>query len=430
MKKTPKWRNSSSTRWSVRARAWMRMQLMPFSVLHPQAMMGLFLCRFGRSFTRDRVSASTALAFLFAWAVAVSTLPGSVQAQETYDPVDRVYATGAIFETEEELAGRPRTATFRNFLPEQVDLSDGFPTADNQGRVGSCTAWAVGYAARSYYNNTPDSGPGLTPNEIASPAYIYDATRPRDPCAQGTRISVALDLLKEGVLDHAEYRYYDDVCRRRPGPDVVARASKFRIADWFLVDTDRLDQVKAELANGHPVIIAMQPNRDFHRLRGTRIWRAGYPDEKDRFYHAIVVVGYSERGQYFTVMNSWGTGWGMRGFGRMSYDTFEKRVRRGFSMRIVQEPPPEPPPPPPEPPVPPSPDPPVPPKPPRPTPVVLKSSCRKLAADVWKSKRATERPSSRASSASRTILRRSGRWRSSPRPGWRWRSGPGRSARR
>ena len=191
--------------------------------------------------------------------------------------------------------------------------------------------WAVGYAARSYYNSAPQGGQRLTADRIPSPAYIYDSIRsPGYACDRGTKISDALELLKQGALAHAEYPYDQNLCRR-PGTDVAARASRFRIADWRVVDTDRLDQVKAELANGHPLVIGMRPNREFHRLRGERIWRAGVPEEDDG-HHAVTVVGYSERGQYFTVMNSWGPGWGEGGFGRISYDTFARRVKYGFSM--------------------------------------------------------------------------------------------------
>ena len=66
--------------------------------------------------------------------------------------------------------------------------------------------------------------------------------------------------------------------------------------------------------------------------------------------HAVTVVGYSERRQYFVVMNSWGSGWGDGGFGRIAYDTFRERVRHGFSMRLEAEPaPPKPSPPKPKP---------------------------------------------------------------------------------
>ena len=117
---------------------------------------------------------------------------------------------------------------------------------------------------------------------------------------------------------------------------MAARASKFRIAEWLFVDTDRLDQVKGELADGHPAVISTLPNRDFHRLRGSKVWRAGWPKADDEGGHAVTVVGYSERGQYFAVMNSWGRRWGERGFGRISYDTFRKRVKYVFSMRLTE----------------------------------------------------------------------------------------------
>ena len=276
----------------------------------------------------------------------------------TRDLQDTVYATGAVFETAEELADKPRTPLYRAFLPELVDLSGRFPAARHQGKQGSCVGWAVGYAARSYYNSGPEGGPQLTSDRIPSPAYIYDSIRsPGDSCDRGAKISDALDLLLNGgSLAHAEYPYDEDLCRR-PGTDVLARASKFRIAGWQVVDTDRLDQVKAELANGHPVVIGMRSNRDFHRLRGEAVWHAGFPNEDDG-HHAVTVVGYSERWQYFTVMNSWGPGWGLEGFGRMSYDTFENRVKYGFSMRMAETavtPKLEPAPPKPAPPVPPSP---------------------------------------------------------------------------
>src|SRR5206468_11164307 len=36
--------------------------------------------------------------------------------------------------------------------------------------------------------------------------------------------------------------------------------------------------------------------------------------------HALLVVGYDEPGRYWIVKNSWGTGWGDQGFGKVSYD--------------------------------------------------------------------------------------------------------------
>ena len=304
------------------------------------------------------VVAPSALVLAFSAALAVSGLAGSALAQEAYDPEDAVYATGAVFESEDELADVPRTPVFRAYLPPSVDLSGRFPPPGDQGEQGSCVGWAVGYAARSYYISGPGGGSRLTAREIPSPAYIYDSIRsPGTPCNSGSKISDALNLLKKGAVAFAEYPYDEDRCRR-PEAQIKARASKFRIADWQVVDTERLDQVKGELAGGHPVVIALLPNRDFHRLRGRKVWRAG-PTTKFQSGHAVTVVGYSERDQYFTVINSWGQKWGERDFGRISYDTFRNRVKYSFSMRLTAEPEPPPPEPAPEPPKP-KPDPPEP----------------------------------------------------------------------
>ena len=198
--------------------------------------------------------------------------------------------------------------------------------------------WAVGYAARSYYNSTPYGGRRLKSRQIASPAYIYDALRgPDTSCRRGTNIPRALNLLRKGVPSLAAYPYDQHLCRR-PGAHLFVQAPRFRIARWLVVKINNPpDQVKAELHRGHPVIIGMRTNRAFQRLRGRRVWRAGDPRPGDG-HHAVTVVGYSEPGQYFKILNSWGEGWGHRGYGHIAYDTFVKRVKYGYSMRIATKP--------------------------------------------------------------------------------------------
>ena len=109
----------------------------------------------------------------------------------------------------------------------------------------------------------------------------------------------------------------------------------------------------------------MVPDRAFHRLRGRRIWRAG-PVDRRQEGHAVTVVGYSERGRYFKVVNSWGRRWGERGFGRIGYDTFRRRVKYGFAMRLAAKP--------------------APPK-PKPPPAVQSIGCRRFPAAVSGSRR-------------------------------------------
>ena len=148
---------------------------------------------------RVAMPTSTVPGLALSWVVAlvIATASQYALAEDTPDPKDVVYATGAVFETEADLAGKPRTSLFRNYLPPSVDLTERFPTPGRQGDQSSCVGWAVGYAARSYYNSPPRGGPRLKAEQIPSPAYIYDAIRDSDDsCDSGTQISDALDLLK------------------------------------------------------------------------------------------------------------------------------------------------------------------------------------------------------------------------------------------
>ena len=53
--------------------------------------------------------------------------------------------------SEEQLATVPEVARQSLMtLPERVDLSANMPPVGDQGTQGSCVAWAVGYALKSY----------------------------------------------------------------------------------------------------------------------------------------------------------------------------------------------------------------------------------------------------------------------------------------
>jgi len=153
-------------------------------------------------------------------------------------------------------------------------------------------------------------------------------------CSQGTYVRDALDLLKTGSVSLKDYGYSSNRCSR-PSSRVQSNAKSFKIKNWLRVDHGNLDQIKAELSKKHPVVITLITNDRFNKLKGGNPWNAGPTNGRDGEAHAVTLVGYSEERQAFKFINSWGTKWGLGGFGRMTYDTFSNRVKEAYVMRIA-----------------------------------------------------------------------------------------------
>jgi hypothetical protein len=183
---------------------------------------------------------------------------------------------GLILDTEDDLANIPRAPDYRAFLPDRVDLSDRLPTPRDQGNQNSCVGWSVAYA-RAYYANRVEDRDLSDPANIPSPAYIYDSIRETSQqCDSGSKISDGLNLLKRGAVSLKQFPYSEDDCSR-PANVVRSKASDFRIANWLLVDTRRIDQVKGALTLGHPVIVGLRTTNAFLRLGRGEIYR--HPDQ-------------------------------------------------------------------------------------------------------------------------------------------------------
>ncbi|MBW8640282.1 DUF4384 domain-containing protein [Hoeflea sp. WL0058] len=260
------------------------------------------------------------------------------------------YGTGLLPTPPDILATIPPAPTRRAFLPESVDLSDRFPMPGNQGRQGSCVAWAVGYAARSYYDSQPRSGRTLSRSEIPSPAYIYNSLAP-SCCGCGTSIFLALDLLENGgSLSFAQMPYDQNKCDA-PSSSQKAAANKFKISGYhFLAPASeyggdlektrkaRLNLVRQELAFGHPVIFGATLTTTF---LGRKTWLGDgseYCGEERCGSHAMTFTGYDDRKKTLKFINSWSTKWGQNGFAYMTYDAFMKHVNSAYVLRMPFEP--------------------------------------------------------------------------------------------
>ena len=259
------------------------------------------------------------------------------------DGPDAAHGTGLVLDTPQDLRDSPISPKFRGFLPRRVDLSGLMPPPGNQGAQGSCTAWAVGYAARGYYAARLENRSLRNPANVPSPAYIYRAIKSGNSCNEGTSISKALELLRDGGAPSLQrYPYRVNVCESiwRENGSLDFKIDGFNWINPTNQTTDQFfDQIKGELAQNNPVVVSMRVTDAFDRLRAGQIYR--YPticsrsDARDgNCYHAMTVVGYDDELQAFKLINSWGTDWADRGFGLVSYSAFQSEVRMAYVLRI------------------------------------------------------------------------------------------------
>jgi Caspase domain/Papain family cysteine protease/Domain of unknown function (DUF4384) len=301
---------------------------------------------------------------LAAIALCCAAAPSGAQVQSPdiapFDPPEKEYFTGAQEPDPQTERGLPIAAPHRAFLPDVVDLSGRMPAVGDQGRSSSCAAWSTAYAARSYYTAALERRDVLRPANLPSPSYVYHLARD-GKCEDGTTIPRVVEVLKHGALS-LEQSPFTAACVAPASPQLVAQANDFRVRGMGRVDVARLDDIKGQLARSNPVIIRLQVSTAFQHLRGTATFDEPAPPPGDKLtgWHFITLVGYDERRQVFRLINSWGTGWGDRGYAWLGYDVLRTRVTHAYTLDVAASKPPAvvttvsppKPPPPPSPPVP------------------------------------------------------------------------------
>lgn len=211
-------------------------------------------------------------------------------------------------------------------LPPRVSLERYCPTPGDQGRYGTCAAWAIGYHMRTVlYGLEHDITDRAKLDAIAfSPAFLYQMVKAPDDvdCQAGSNPVLGFDTLKALGIPRAVTMPY--TCNVAPSTAALLEAVDYRIEDYavlyFLDEQDpqvRVNTTRKALAEGFPVMLAFIVPESFYKPG--KVWRElptdnGPSGQHGR--HAMLVVGYDDtfEGGAFRVLNSWGKSWADGGF--------------------------------------------------------------------------------------------------------------------
>ena len=225
-------------------------------------------------------------------------------------------------------------------VPASVDLSKYDETVADQGPLGSCAAWAIGYGMMGWFARS--QGHAGVP---FAPMYVYSQVNGGKDA--GSSPAAVLNVLRtQGIDTAADYAKHHATptvnWKQQPTAADRTNAANNKITGWItLYNTlgapgqTAVTDLKQTLASGRPVALSIAVYQRFMDAAGAKpvVSSAGNVGQL-LGYHEVLVVGYNSTG--IQIQNSWGTYWGAKGYatldwGYVSKYSFEAETIAGLS---------------------------------------------------------------------------------------------------
>jgi C1A family cysteine protease len=222
-------------------------------------------------------------------------------------------------------------AATKKAVPKMIDLRQWCSPIDDQGNLGSCTAHA-GTGVVEYYQRR-----AFGKHVDGSRLFLYKTTRNLLNWKGDTGAYLRTTMASLAMFGTPLEKYWPyDVGKYEAEPSsfVYAMAQSFQAGTYYRLDplgsnsADVLASVKTHLQKGLPVMFGFTC---YSSLNNAMDGKIPFPNANEKVVggHAVVAVGYADdveisNGKEKTkgallIRNSWGTGWGMDGYGYLPY---------------------------------------------------------------------------------------------------------------
>ena len=159
---------------------------------------------------------------------------------------------------------------------------------------------------------------------------------------EGTSLKAALDiarkfgLVTDAVLpfrvpDSAGSRILEQLYRGGTSQTFFALAAKLKIASYFNLGTE-LDNWKTWLATKGPILIAVEVDATWDNATATKGNLDIFRPSTMRGGHCAALVGYTP--DRLIIRNSWGTGWGNKGFAYASLAYAKAAIMEAYGITV------------------------------------------------------------------------------------------------
>ena len=223
-------------------------------------------------------------------------------------------------------------------LPAQVDLRPNCSPVEDQGQLGSCTANALVGALE--FLELKDKMRLVNLSRL----FVYYNERVIEGSVNADSGAMLRDgiktLAKQGVCSETNWPYDIAGFTKKPPKGCYQEGEKHQILSYARINT--LDEMRATLAEGFPFVFGFSVYQSFESPQVAKNGIVNMPEagEKQLGGHAVLAVGYDDASKRFIVRNSWGTGWGQKGYFTIPYTYLENRnladdfwtIRRGEQL--------------------------------------------------------------------------------------------------
>jgi C1A family cysteine protease len=230
------------------------------------------------------------------------------------------------------------SAPRRAKLPSKVDLAAECPPVYDQGQLGSCSANAIGAAFE--FELLKQKLPDFMPSRL----FIYYNERVIENTVNSDSGAQIRDGIKsisaQGVCSETIWPYVISEFEKKPFLACYQEALNNKAVAYYRV-AQRLTQLKGCLASGYPVVIGFTVYSAFESPAVAKSGVLNLPAKGEKVVggHAVLVVGYDNSSRRFIVRNSWGAGWGKKGYFTMPYDylTNDDLSSDFWTVRVVTD---------------------------------------------------------------------------------------------
>ena len=210
-------------------------------------------------------------------------------------------------------------------LPVSIDLRQYCSAIEDQGQLGSCTGNAIaGIIELMQRKQNPTRGRDVSRLFIYYEERVLIGTVNSD---SGAYIRDGIKVVnKKGAPLENLWPYVISRFRTKPTNAAYNDALKRKATAYQRVTN--FTGVKTALSQGYPVVMGFDVYESFESNAVANTGMMPYPNINTEQYlggHAVAIVGYNDNlnGGRFICRNSWGTGWGDRGYFYMPYQVVQ-----------------------------------------------------------------------------------------------------------